>query len=198
MSRPAWNHNTHYQRLILRALPSPCHNALDVGCGVGLLTRRLSDHAEAVTGIDRHGHSIAEARAQNNAPTITYLLDDFMTHPFELESFDAITSVAAFHHMPIPEALARMRMLLRPGGTLALVEIAQSRFPQDLGFDVLGAVSHRLHRLTKKHRQHPSPVLEPTMSYAETRAVIEEQLPGARYRRLALWRYSVVWQKPSS
>jgi 2-polyprenyl-3-methyl-5-hydroxy-6-metoxy-1,4-benzoquinol methylase len=163
-----------------------------------MLTRQLSDQAEAVTGIDRHGHSIAEARAQNNAPNITYLLDDFMTHPFELGSFDAITSVAALHHMPVREALGRMRILLRPGGTLALVEIAQSRLPRDIVYEGMGAVAHRLHKITKEHRQHPSPVLEPTMSYAEIRAVIEEELPGAHYRRLVLWRYAVVWQKPSS
>jgi 2-polyprenyl-3-methyl-5-hydroxy-6-metoxy-1,4-benzoquinol methylase len=198
MARPIWNHNTQYEHLILRALPSPCHDALDVGCGAGTLTRQLSKRAERVIGIDRHGHSIAEARAQNNAPNITYVLDDFMTYPFAPESFDAVTSVAALHHMPVREALERMRTLLRPGGTLALVEIAQSRSPRDFGCDGLGAVSHRLHRLTKQHRQHLSPVLEPTMSYGETRALIAEELPGARYRRLVLFRYSVVWHKPTN
>ncbi|MBT2225388.1 AMP-binding protein [Nonomuraea sp. NEAU-A123] len=39
---PAWNHNVHYQRLVLDAIPDGCEHALDVGCGDGLLAAELA------------------------------------------------------------------------------------------------------------------------------------------------------------
>lgn len=53
-----WNHNTHYHRLVLDAMPDPCEAALDVGCGEGLLARRLATRARRVhrgEGIQRAG-----------------------------------------------------------------------------------------------------------------------------------------------
>jgi hypothetical protein len=37
------NHNVHYQPVILRAVPPDCGAALEVGCGDGLLARRLAE-----------------------------------------------------------------------------------------------------------------------------------------------------------
>ena len=37
-----WNHNVHYQPVILNAVPPGCRTALDVGCGDGLLASRLA------------------------------------------------------------------------------------------------------------------------------------------------------------
>ncbi len=38
-----WNHNVHYQLVILRAVPAGCDRALEVGCGDGLLAGRLAE-----------------------------------------------------------------------------------------------------------------------------------------------------------
>jgi hypothetical protein len=35
-----WNHNVHYHRVIMEAIPPGCDRALDVGCGAGALTYR--------------------------------------------------------------------------------------------------------------------------------------------------------------
>jgi 2-polyprenyl-3-methyl-5-hydroxy-6-metoxy-1,4-benzoquinol methylase len=48
-----WNHNVHYQRVILDAVPAGCGAAVDVGCGDGLLARKLAARCAAVTGIDQ-------------------------------------------------------------------------------------------------------------------------------------------------
>ena len=34
------------------------------------------------------------------------------------------------------------------------------------------------------------------MSWREVRAAAAAALPGVRYRRHLLWRYSLLWQKP--
>jgi 2-polyprenyl-3-methyl-5-hydroxy-6-metoxy-1,4-benzoquinol methylase len=136
-----WNHNIHYHPLIIAALPSDCYQVLDVGCGEGVLARELSGVARKVTAIDSDAQTIALAKTQNSAVNVDYVLDDFLVHPFEPQSFDAVVSVAALHHMDTSAALSQMKKLLRPGGTLAVVGLAQSRHAADLMFDLAGVVA---------------------------------------------------------
>jgi len=93
-------------------------------------------------------------------------------------------------------ALARMSQLLAPGGTLVVVGLARSRLP-DLPRDAVAVITNLGHRVTKGYWQHPSPtVWPPPHSHPEIRVLAGETLPGARYRRHLLWRYSLVWVKP--
>jgi 2-polyprenyl-3-methyl-5-hydroxy-6-metoxy-1,4-benzoquinol methylase len=74
-----WNHNVHYQPVILAAVPPGCGSALDVGCGDGLLAGRLAERCAAVTGIDRDARMIALAREQESAPgRVTFRQADFL------------------------------------------------------------------------------------------------------------------------
>jgi hypothetical protein len=41
-----------------------------------------------------------------------------------------------------------------------------------------------------------APILDPELSWREVRAEAARLLPGVRYRRLMLWRYSLLWAKP--
>ncbi|MGH9225715.1 MAG: class I SAM-dependent methyltransferase [Acidimicrobiales bacterium] len=92
-----WNHNIQYHAAVLDSVPADAHTALDVGCGEGLLTRRLRRTVPHVVGIDIHEPSIAQARYADDIG-IEYVVGDFLTHPFEAESFDFIASVASLHH----------------------------------------------------------------------------------------------------
>lgn len=197
MERDRWNHNIHYHRLILRAVPSHCGHVLDVGCGEGTLTRELSSEVRHVTAIDLDVSTIERARRHNGAENIDYLVGDFLTHSFECASFEAIVSVAALHHMGTATGLERMCELLQPGGTLAVVGLAQSRSPADLVFDLAGAIGTRLHKLTKTYWETSAPkVWPPPETFGETRRAARLTLPGVHYRRHILWRYSLVWTKP--
>lgn len=142
-----WNHNTHYHPLILGAVPDGCRRSLDVGCGEGMLTRDLRRVVPHVTGIDRDAASIDVARHQDAGGAVEYVVGDFMTHPFAPASFDHIASIAALHHMDETAALERMRALLAPGGTLAIIGLARNRYPADLPFVLASAVGHRVHAL---------------------------------------------------
>lgn len=50
--RSLWNHNIAYHQAVLDAAPTPCHRALDVGCGQGFLLPELADRCSEVVGID--------------------------------------------------------------------------------------------------------------------------------------------------
>ena len=191
-----WNHNTHYHPLVLGTVPPGCRRSLDVGCGEGLLARELRQVVPFVTGIDRDAASIELARRLDE--DIEFILGDFMTHPFEPATFDHIASIAVLHHLDAAAALERMRNLLAPGGTLAIVGLARNRYPADLPFAIAGAVGHRVHRLSKLCWEDSAPRLwPPPDTFAETRRLAERVLPGVRYRRLLLFRYSLLWTKPA-
>lgn len=192
-----WNHNIHYHPVILDAIPDGAQRALDVGCGEGTLVRQLRSAVPHVTAIDADRASIDFARQQDLGTNIDYLLGDFLTFPFEPNSFDLVTSVATVHHMNASTALGRMRDLLRPGGVLAIIGLARPDLPADLPFVCASAVATRVHRLTKNCWEHPSPtVWPPPETYAGMRHLALRALPGVRYRRHLLWRYSLTWTKP--
>jgi 2-polyprenyl-3-methyl-5-hydroxy-6-metoxy-1,4-benzoquinol methylase len=137
--REPWSHNLHYHRVILDAVPAGCQRALDVGCGAGLLTRRLRRVVPSVTGIDRDQRSIEIARAHAGAGDIDYVLADFLAFGCEPGSFGLVTAVASLHHLDAAAALQRMRDLLRPGGVLAVIGLAKGSSPVDLGLMLPGA-----------------------------------------------------------
>ncbi|GJE17269.1 class I SAM-dependent methyltransferase [Methylobacterium marchantiae] len=122
---------------------------LDVGCGVGLLHRRLTGIASRVSGTDPSPESLARAGSEN--PDNLYRLQEGSTLPFENGAFDATLAVCVFHHVPVIERsglLANMRRVTRRGGLVAIIEhnpwnpltrLAVSRCPFDHDAVLLGA-----------------------------------------------------------
>jgi 2-polyprenyl-3-methyl-5-hydroxy-6-metoxy-1,4-benzoquinol methylase len=193
-----WNHNLHYRRIILDAVPAGCRRALDVGCGEGMLTRELHKVVPDVVGVDLDRASIDVATAHAGGVGVTYVLGDFLSLSIERESFDLVASVAALHHMDAATALGRMRDLLRPGGVLVVIGLARGRYPADLPLDFAAILASRLHRLTKHWWEQPSPtVWPPPETFDGMRRLAAVVLPGVRYRRHLLWRYSLVWTRPA-
>jgi SAM-dependent methyltransferase len=191
-----WNHNIHYYPLILAAVPAGCERVLDVGCGEGMLARQLAYRVPHVVGIDQDGASIEAARSQGRGQ-IEFVCGDFLTHPFPSASFSMITCVAALHHMNAAAALARMSQLLVPGGTLVILGLARSQLP-DLPWEAVAVIANLGCRMAKGYWEQPSPTVWPPLhSYRQIRALAGEALPGVRYRRHLLWRYSLSWVKPA-
>jgi SAM-dependent methyltransferase len=205
-----WNHNNHYHRVVFEAIPAGCDRALDVGCGTGRLTRELRRVIPHVTGIDRDEQSIAVARSHAGAAGIEYRCGDFLDLPLRPGGFGLITAVASLHHMDTATALKRMREQLRPGGVLVVIGLARDGWsPADLAIEVPAAVSHRIQR--RRHRPgrppgdgaaagtapyQPPIVWPPAETYQQVRRLAGTLLPGVRYRRHLLWRYSICWVKP--
>jgi ubiquinone/menaquinone biosynthesis C-methylase UbiE len=191
-----WNHNVHYQPVILNAVPPGCQTALDVGCGDGLLVARLAERCASVTGIDRDPRMIATARAQQARARITFVEADFLDYPFAKESFDFVCANTSLHHMDFTAALTAMARLLRPGGQLAVIGLAADKSITDLLAAVPAVPANLFYRAIYHERESGAPIMDPDHSWREVRAAARETLPGVRYRRHLLWRYSLWWQKP--
>ena len=201
-----WNHNVHYHPVVMAAIPSRCDSALDVGCGTGLLTRKLSAVVPHVTGVDRDEQSIAVARSLAGTAGIEYLHGDFRDVQLEPGSFGLVTAVASLHHMESAAALTRMRDLLQPGGVLVVVGLARDGWsPRDLAVEIPAVVINRVqlfrHRASRNGPRasgyKPPVVWPPPETYQEIRVLAGRLLPGMRYRRHLYWRYSICWHKPA-
>jgi SAM-dependent methyltransferase len=211
-----FNHNYHYHRVVFEAIPAGCERALDVGCGTGRLARELRRVVPRVTGVDRDERSIEVARSNGGAGDIEYLCGDFLELPLAPGRFDLVTAVASLHHMDTATALSRMRDLLRPGGVLVVIGLARDGLSRDLAVEVPAIVYHRIAR--RRYRRglgepssagavssdrasadaaYRAPVVwPPAETYQQIRRLAGSLLPGMRYRRHLLWRYSICWAKP--
>jgi SAM-dependent methyltransferase len=193
-----WNHNVHYQRVILDAVPAGCGAAVDVGCGDGLLARKLAARCAAVTGIDQDERIIAVAKERGRTvPAVRFVQGDFLAYPFEDASFDFACANTALHHMDFGAALVKLSRILRPGGRLAVVGLAGNGSPVDWVIGAAGIPANLYYKRTRGESSPGAPVMDPDMTWSQVRKAAARLLPGARYRRHLLWRYSLRWTRPA-
>jgi ubiquinone/menaquinone biosynthesis C-methylase UbiE len=194
-----WNHNVHYNPVILNAVPPGCGAALDVGCGDGLLACGLAARCETVTGIDRDARMIALARERAGGQalrSVTFVSEDFLEYPFKDDSFDFACANTALHHMHFAAALTKMARVLRPGGRLAVIGLANEGSPADWLIGAAGIPANLYYKRTRGEGESGAPIMDPDMTWTQVRATARRVLPGVRYRRRLLWRYSLLWNKP--
>lgn len=193
-----WNHNTHYYDLALNAAPSPARTALDVGTGDGLLAVRLAEKIPEVTGIDSDAGVIARARSSTSA-NITWITGDALTYELPLAHYDLVATVATVHHFPdLADGLRRLAGLTAPGGALVVIGCARSSSVRDYAMEIAGVVQHQILSRTRGYWQHNAPVqMQFPHTYTEVKQIATGILPGMKWRRLPLWRYSITWHKPS-
>jgi SAM-dependent methyltransferase len=206
-----WDHNTYYHRALLRRLPRHCRRVLDVGCGAGAFAARLAQRCEQVDAVDRSPAMIDEAR-RRTPDNVRCVLADVLTEPLPANDYDAICSVTALHHMPLPDALAVLAAALRPGGVLVAIALPRPDLRRELPVEIVAALGFRLlgvvflaSRLLGRHngfakdatRSAMPVVLDPPLTTREVARQAAVVLPGVRVRRLVFWRYLLVWRKPA-
>jgi SAM-dependent methyltransferase len=111
------------------AVVQPDDVVLDIGCGVGRLTRVLAGRAAHVHAIDVSAQMLDQAREHNaHLTNVTWHHGDGTTlHPVEDDSIDAVVSHLVFQHIPDPEItlgyVREMGRVLKPGGW-AVVQVS--------------------------------------------------------------------------
>jgi SAM-dependent methyltransferase len=103
--------------------PARTNRALDFGCGVGRLSRALTEYFSRVDGVDVAASMIAQAEASNPAHDRI----SFHHNPesdlrlFGDNTFDLVFSFIVLQHIPTPLALSYVREFVRvaaPGATI--------------------------------------------------------------------------------
>lgn len=199
--RHPWSHNDHYGRWILRNLRGVrSGRALDVGCGRGNLIELLRRRFDVVVGVEPDPTTSAAVRARfvhdENVIIEARRIEDFASEA----KYDAITVVAALHHLPLDESMKRLRGLLEPGGRLVVVGCYRSTTATDGLLSVLATVCNPVVGVVK-HRRVASeslkamtaPTADPGESMADVRRAAASCLPGSRIRRRLFWRYTLIY-----
>jgi 2-polyprenyl-3-methyl-5-hydroxy-6-metoxy-1,4-benzoquinol methylase len=195
--RDFWNANTHYHGLVLASLPKGPSRVLDVGCGDGILSAELVEAGvPQVVGLDVDQPVLDRARARHTCRGIEWVHGDVHQVRLDPESFDAVVSVATLHHMDAAASLKRFAQLVRPGGAVVVVGLAANSWT-DIPFAAIAVAARQALGLVYGHWAHSAPqAWPPPLTYGEMKTLATRVLPGVRYRRHLLGRYSLVWRKP--
>ena len=136
-----------HRPLVDQAEIRPGHRVLEIGCGTGnlaLLAKRLHPDAEVV-GLDPDPKALARARRKAGRKALPVRLDLGFAQelPYPDASFDRVLSALMFHHLGPDEkekALREVRRVLKPGGSLHLLDFGGAKASSD-GF--MARLSHR-------------------------------------------------------
>lgn len=141
-----------WSRLLGHLLPPL--TVADLGCGEGYLTIEAAQWASRVIAIDRSAAVLHEARglaARRGASNIAWCGGDLEALPLATASVDVVLLSQALHHAVSPaSALAEAARVLRPGGTLLLMDLRrhdQLWVREELGDRWLGFEDDELVRL---------------------------------------------------
>lgn len=106
----------------------PGSTVLEAGCGVGAQTVTLAANSPgaAITSIDVSATSLAAAAAAvraTGATNVTFRCASLFEQPFAPDSFDHVFVCFVLEHLAAPlEALRALQTMLKPGGTLTVIE----------------------------------------------------------------------------
>jgi ubiquinone/menaquinone biosynthesis C-methylase UbiE len=115
---------------LARGLSLP--QALDLGCGAGHASYALAKGGAEVTACDLSDEMLAlvEDEAELRGMEIRVRKCPAERLPFAEDSFDlAVTRYSAHHWSDVPAALRQLRRVLKPGGSLVVIDIVSPEEP---------------------------------------------------------------------
>jgi demethylmenaquinone methyltransferase/2-methoxy-6-polyprenyl-1,4-benzoquinol methylase len=116
-----------WRRLTAEAVVTPGDSVLDAACGTGdLAVAALKAGAGTVTGLDFSERMLERARRKSDR--IAFVQGDMLALPFADATFDAATvGFGVRNVVDLELALRELRRVLRPGGSVGILEITQPR-----------------------------------------------------------------------
>ena len=116
-----------WRRFLVARVPDDRGHVLDVATGTGLVAERLLHSGHPVTGLDQSPDMLAVARARFGGQ-VELVESSAETLPFAEASFDHLTFTYLLRYVDDPGAVLReLGRVVRPGGTIAMLEFAVPR-----------------------------------------------------------------------
>jgi len=149
-SDPRYRYQSRKYDTIASFIPRRSYaSALDLGCGSGLLARRIAARADSVLGMDISAEAVDQARQANEIyPNLSFAQGDINHLPALFDgAFDLLVIADSLYYLPPPldeaalrAVAARVARLLQPGGICVLANHFFS------GLDAASRLSRRIHR----------------------------------------------------
>lgn len=206
--RYSWSANDFYHRYLLGHLPPRLDRVLEVGSGTGSFARLLALRANHVTGMDLSTEMVRLARQRSaQHPNLSFLVNDALESPFPSDEYDCVASIATLHHLPLEIMLRKMSAAIKPGGILLVLDLVSPEGIADIVASLVAAplnfVLRTIHTRDVKiptevraaWDEHGKTDTYPTLS--EVKRACAAILPGAKVKKHLMWRYSILWRKPS-
>jgi SAM-dependent methyltransferase len=198
-----------YDSFLLQLIPVPCDRALEIGCGTGTFTRLLARRASHVTAIDLSGEMIRVARHRSTGyPNIDYSVGDVLEMDLPVSQFDCIVMIATLHHLPAESVLEKLKQALAPEGVLILHDLLTPtgifdraadlvKFPVSMAMRCLRTgrlwARREVRKAWAEHGKEERYLTKPDVA-----AMRDQYLQGGKVNYHLLWRYTVVWRKPTA
>jgi len=139
-------------KAVAAAMPSGCAAAVDLGCGTGLVLESMSGRAASLIGVDGSPRMLELARRRfGDDASVSLRIGDLDHLPLRDGEADFACMNLVLHHLSEPSrALAEIRRVLKPGGTLFLSDFdrhTQEHMRFDYGDRWLGFERDKIARL---------------------------------------------------
>jgi len=201
-----WDHNQQYQKFMLKQIKSQYKLGLDIGCGTGEMSSKLSEKCDKVIGIDVAPVMIYEATQRNLKENIKYIKADVDKYLNNKENYlDVIVSIAAFHHLDYEVILRKCEAALRKNGVLVIQDLYHENTLTFKFLSLIGAVIHPVLMLTKtgnlKVTKEQAAIWknhgqdDHYNSIKEIKEMADKCLGIYKIRRHLFWRYTLVYYK---
>ena len=128
-----WSYQSFLEELVKHTRFEANQKILDIATGTSVIPRKLLEQnipGIEVVGLDITESMLRQARKkihqEGHQDRIRLTCGDAMALPYREGSFDVVVSGLASHHMDIPLMLSEMRRVLKPGGTLSIIDVGTS------------------------------------------------------------------------
>jgi demethylmenaquinone methyltransferase / 2-methoxy-6-polyprenyl-1,4-benzoquinol methylase len=123
----SFGQDPRWRRFLVSRVPADGGRVLDVATGTGLVAARLHERGLRVTGLDQSPEMLARARGRLDG-RVALVEGSADALPFPAAAFDHLTFTYLLRYVDDPAAtLAELARVVRPGGTIAMLEFGLPR-----------------------------------------------------------------------